>query len=195
MTPKRAILPKGDLVIFALNLAVDRRVARFGFLRSARRQHLRDDRFQCFALFGSRFLVDVIVGKIPVSERFHHRLTLGALPYSRDGKSVEFHFSVIAYLNEEHLTAAAGHLGRFGAEPTGTCGVARTGFFELSGNFPWSLIFWFIDRTRSRSETEKRYGEHAERREEERRGFHVQDSTTTRVSDNPIFTLTCQPSL
>src|SRR6266516_825182 len=195
VTAKCAILPKGDLVIFALNLAIDRHVARFGFLRCARRQHLRSDCFQCFSLLRASLLVDIIVGKIPVSKRFHHRLTLGALPHSRDGKSVEFHFSVIAFLNEEHLTAATGHLGRFGTEPTGTCGVARTGFFELAGNFPWSLIFWFIDRARSRSETEKRYGEHAERREKERRGFHMQDSTTTRVLDNPILTFTCQPSL
>src|SRR5436190_6339136 len=171
-TAKRAILPKGDLVIFAVDLASDRHVARFRFLRCARRQHLRSDRFQGFALFRSRFLVDVIVGKIPVSERFHHRLTLGALPHSRDGKSVEFHFSVIAFFNEEYLAATTGHLGRFGTEPTGARCVTRTGFFELARNFPRGFIFWFIGRTRSRSETEKRDGEHAERRWEERRGFH-----------------------
>src|SRR6266496_6441497 len=179
MTPKRAILPKGDLVIFALNLAVDRRVARFGFLRSARRQHLRDDRFQCFALFGSRFLVDVIVGKIPVSERFHHRLTLGALPHSRYGKSVEFHSSVSAFTNEKHLSAAAGHLGRLGTEPAGTGGVARTGFFELAGNFPWSFVFWFICGLKRRPKENQGRNERAG---EEGCRFHRADCIASCVS-------------
>src|SRR5207244_13457424 len=119
----------------------DRRLTLFGFLRCARRQHLHRDGFQCFALFRSGFLVDVIVREVPVSERFHHGLALRALPHGRDGKSVEFHFSVIAFLNEEHLPAAAGHLGRFGTEPTRTRRVARKGFFQLASNVQRGLIY------------------------------------------------------
>src|SRR5947208_2790847 len=161
-TAKRAILPRGYLVIFGLNLAGDRHVPCFGFLRCARRQHLCSDRFQPFSLFRSGLFVDVIVGEVPVSERLHHRLAFGALADAGDGKSVEFHFSVVAFLNEGHLAATTGHLGRFGIEPAGTRGVTRTGFFELAGNFPWSLIFWFIGCTRSRRETEKRDRERTE---------------------------------
>src|SRR5207248_2852804 len=161
-TAKRAILPKSDLVIFGLNLAGGRPVPCFGFLRCARRQHLCSDRFQPFSLLRSGLFVDVIVGEVPVSERLHHRLAFRALADAGDGKSIEFHFSVVAFFNEEHLAAATGHLGRFGIEPTGTSCITRTGFFELARNFPWSLIFWFIGRTRSRSETEKRDGERTE---------------------------------
>src|SRR6266498_533876 len=144
MTAKRAILSKSDLVIFTLNLTGNRHVASLSFLRCTRRQHLRGNRFQCFALFGSRFLVDVIVCKIPVAERFHHRLTLWALPHSRDGEPIEFHFSVSAVLDEEHLAAAAGHFCGLGIEPAWAGRITGTGFLELAGNFPWSFIFWFI---------------------------------------------------
>src|SRR5262249_54419356 len=86
----------------------------------------------------------VIVGKIPVSVRFHHCLAFGALPHGRDGQSIEFYFSVVTLLDEKHLAAAAGHLCRFGIEPAWTRRVARTGFFELAGDFPRSFIFWLI---------------------------------------------------
>src|SRR5439155_14224950 len=76
-------------------------------------------------------------------------------PYSRDGKSVEFHFSVITFLNEEYLAAAAGHLGRFGIEPTGTRGVARTGFFELTRDFPRGFVFRFICSSKRGPNAEK----------------------------------------
>src|SRR6266498_67648 len=155
MTAKRAILPEGDLMVFVLNLAGDRHVARFGFLRCTRGQYFRSDRFQCFALFGSGFLVDVIVGKIPVAERFHHGLALRALPHSRDGESIEFNFSVISLLDEKHLAAAAGHLGRLGTEPAGTRRVARAGFFKLAGNFPRSFVFGFICGSNGRSEEQE----------------------------------------
>src|SRR5205823_12119397 len=148
----------------------DRHIASLSFLRCTRRQHLRGDRFQSLTLFGSRFLVDVIICKIPVSERLHHSLTLWALPDAGDRKSVEFHFSVIAFLNEEHLAAAAGHLGRFGAEPTWARGVARTRFLELAGNFPWSFVFSFICcSSKGRSKEEEPCNEGAG---EEKYGFH-----------------------
>src|SRR6266496_2410781 len=184
MTAESAIPPKSDLVIFALDLARDRRVTRFGFLRCARRQHLRRDGFQCFALFRSGFLVDVIVREVPVSERFHHCLTLRALPHGRDGKSVEFHFSVIAFLNEEHLPAAAGHLGRLGTEPTGTRRVARTGFFQLARNFPWSLVFWLICRSKRRPEEDEACNECAG---ENGCGFHRAECMATYVSGQIHF--------
>src|SRR6266545_4255866 len=155
MTAKRAILPEGDLMVFVLNLAGDRHVARFSFLGCARRQYFRSDRFQCFALFRSRFLVDVIVREVPVAERFHHGLALRALPHSGDGESIEFNFSVISLLDEKHLAAAAGHLGRFGTEPAGTRGVARAGFFELAGNFPWGFVFGSICGSKGRSKDEE----------------------------------------
>jgi len=50
----------------------------------------------------------------------------------------------------------------FGIEPTGASRVTGTGLFELAGNFPWNLVFWFIGRTGSRRETEKRCGERTE---------------------------------
>src|SRR6266542_5561807 len=190
MTAKRAILSKSDLVIFTLDLKGDRRVASLSFLRCTRRQHLRGNRFQCFALFGSRFLVDVIVCKIPVAERFHHRLTLGALPPSRDGKSVEFHSSVSAFTNEKHLSAAAGHLGRLGTEPAGTGGVARTGFFELAGNFPWSFVFLFICGLKKRPKENQGRNERAG---EEGCRFHRADCIASCVSGQCDLTLACQP--
>src|SRR5438552_4977468 len=172
MTAKTTVLPESDLVIFALNLSVDRHITSFGLLRCARFQYLCRYCFQAFPLFERRLLIDVVKREVPVSERSHHRLAFRALRHVSNGEAVEFHFPVIASLNEEHLPAAAGHLGRFGIEPAWTRCITRAGLFELARNFPWSFIFWFINRTRSRGETEKRDDERAERGEEKRPGFH-----------------------
>jgi hypothetical protein len=96
-------------------------------------------------------------------------LTLRTLPDARDSQSVEFHFSVIAFLNEEYLSAAAGHLGRLGTEPTRTCGVARTSFFELAGNFPRGFVFGFTRGLKRHTEAEEAADERAQ---EEQCGFH-----------------------
>src|SRR5467141_4829766 len=95
MTLERTVLAKGDLVIFTFDLSGDRNVTSFGFLRGARRQHLRGDGFQRFSLLRGSLLIDISVGKVPVPERFHHGLSLRTLPYVRDRKPIEFNFSII----------------------------------------------------------------------------------------------------
>src|SRR6266566_1618242 len=190
MTSERTVLAKGDLVIFTLDFSGDRNVTSFGFLRGARRQYLRSDRFQCFALFWSRFLVDVIVGKVPVSERFHHRLTLGALAHSRDGKPIEFNFSIIAVLNEEHLAAATGHFCGFGIEPAWAGCITGTGFLELAGNFPWSFVFWLICTSKRRPKEEEACNECAG---EKGCGFHRAECMATSVSGQTDFDVGLPP--
>jgi len=94
------------------------------FSLKPRRQHCAGDTFQRFALLGARLLVDVIIGKVPVAVRFHHRLAFWTLAHFRHSETVEPGFAVITFLDEEHLAAAAGHLGRFGIEPAWTRSVA-----------------------------------------------------------------------
>jgi integrase len=184
MTLERPVLAKGDLVIFTLDLSGDRNVTSFGFLRGARRQHLRSDHFQCFALFRSRFLVDVIVGKIPVSERFHHGLSLRTLTDVGDGKAIESNFSIIAFLNEEHLAAATGHFCGFGIEPAWAGCITGTGFLELAGNFPWSFVLWFIRGSKRRPNEDESCNECAG---EEGCAFHRTKCISTCVSGQCDF--------
>ena len=88
-------------VIFAFDLADNRNIRSPKISRPViRRQHHGRDRLQRFALLGIRFFVNIVCGKFPFSERIHHRLALRALRVVGDGKSVEFHISVIAFLNE-----------------------------------------------------------------------------------------------
>jgi hypothetical protein len=82
-------------------------------------------------------------------------LAFRTLAYCRDGKAVEFNFSVIAFLDEEHLPAAASHFGRFGIKPTRTRGVTRARFFELAGDFPRGFIFWFVRSSQRHSMDEE----------------------------------------
>src|SRR6266853_506426 len=147
MTAKTAILPESNLVIFAINFARDRRVTDFSFFRGTTGQNFPGNRFQRFALFRCRLLIDVIIREVPVAEGIHHRLAFRALPHICYREAVEFHPAVVAFLNEEHLTAAAGHLGWFGIEPTRPSCITRTGLFQLAGNFPWSFVLWFIGCT------------------------------------------------
>src|SRR6266498_3097800 len=190
MALKRTVPAKGDLVIFSFDLAGDRNVTNFGSLRGARHQHRRGDSFQRFSLLRARLLIDVCVGKVPVPERFHHGLSLRTLTRVCDGKSIEFNFSIIAVLNEEHLAAATGHFCGFRIEPAWAGRITGTGFLELTGNFPWSFIFWFICGLKRRPKEEEACNECPG---ENGCGFHKADCIASCVSGQCDLTLACQP--
>ena len=81
----------------------------------------------------------------------HHGLAFGTLRHVADGQAVQLHLAVVSFFNEKHLAAAARHLGRFGIEPTRTCGVARAGFLKLAGDFPRGFVFWCVHSQRRKS--------------------------------------------
>ena len=127
-------------MIFAVDFARNRNIACLGLLRGAGNQHDVRDRFQRLALFGSRFLVDVIVGESPIAEGTHHRFAGWALRHVRDRETVELGFAVSPFFNKEHLPAAAGHLRWFGIEPAWARGVTRTGLLQLPGDLPRCFV-------------------------------------------------------
>src|SRR6266700_6012639 len=184
MPMERAILPNRDLMFFALDFASDWCITRLRFLRHTWRQHRAGDGFQCFSLLRVGILVDVVICKVPIAVRFHHRLTLWTLAHCSDSQSVEFCVSVIAFFDEQNLAATTSHFSRFGVKPTWTCGITRAGFFELTGNLPWRFIFWLMCSSQRKLNTE-----HTHKRTQPERGrrFHGADFIMTRAIDKSIL--------
>src|SRR5262249_37009710 len=87
----------------------------------------------------------------------HHRRVVGIGSDEGGTETVELHVAVRPFIEEERVAAAAVHFRRLGAEPARTCGIAGTRLFELSRDFPGSLLLLrHRGECREKKETDQR---------------------------------------
>src|SRR5947209_7475941 len=118
-----------------LDLSRDRNVSIFPRFGGQRKEMSREF-LQRLALLFIRFFVNINVVEIPLAERFEHALVLGALNELAHRQPVQRNLSVMAFADEDNLSAVTRHSRWQGFKPARTGRTAGTGLLELSSYFP-----------------------------------------------------------